>query len=254
MIRSEWGYESYTAGGTTNSRGVAVLMNNNFDLKVRNIERDQTGNWIILDITMLDMDITLVCLYGPNDDRPDFYHQVKNNIEKFGNPHCMICGDYNLVQDQILDTFNYSNINNPKAKETVLQMKVDMGLCDPWRVLNKDTKRFTWRKNNPVKQARLDFFFISSEILNIIDQADILPGYRTDHSMVIIGLSKSNNIKRGRGSWKMNNDLLEDEEYVTLHHKRAVKSAFSLFQILNRQTRPKISFKMIYCMLILLVN
>ena len=50
IVRSEWGYEIYMAGHTTNSRGVAVLMNNNFDFKVRNIHRDNVGNWIVLDI------------------------------------------------------------------------------------------------------------------------------------------------------------------------------------------------------------
>ena len=38
MIRSEWGYEAYVAGNTTNSRGVAILMNNNFEFKVQNVQ------------------------------------------------------------------------------------------------------------------------------------------------------------------------------------------------------------------------
>ena len=214
MIRSEWGYEIYIAGNTSNSRGVAILINNNFDFKVQSIDRDPTGNWIIMNINMLSMDITLCCLYGPNDDQPTFYNCVKETIENVGNPYCIICGDFNLVQDQQMDTFNYVNINNPKAKEMVLKIKDDFDLSDPWRVLNPDKKRYTWRKNNPIKQARLDFFLISSEMLNIIDFADIIPGYRTDHSMVVIGLNNNNNIRRGRGSWKLNNDLLRDNEYV----------------------------------------
>lgn len=202
-----------------NSRGVAVLFNNDFEFKVNNIDRDENGNWIVLNICMLSMNITLVSLYGPNDDQPNFYTHVKNVVNNFGNPHCILCGDFNLVQDQNLDTFNYLNRNNPKAKEIVLKIKEDMDLCDPWRILNPNNKRFTWRKSNPIKQARLDFFLVSSEILNVIDYVDILPGYRTDHSMVIIGLCNSN-IQRGRGAWKLNNDLLEDEEYV-----KAVKDA-----------------------------
>ncbi len=214
MIRSEWGYETYIAGYTSNSRGVAVLVNNNFDFKVRNIQRDQAGNWIVLDITMLSMDITLVCLYGPNDDQPRFYDNMKTIMENVGNPYYIICGDFNLVQNQSMDTFNYVNINNPKAKEIVIKMKEDLDLCDPWRVLNPDTKRYTWRKNNPIKQARLDYFLISSELLNLIGVADIMPGYRTDHSIVTIGLNKGSNIIRGRGSWKFNNELLKEEEFL----------------------------------------
>ena len=209
MVRSEWGYETFVAGNTTNSRGVAILMNNNFDFKIRNVQRDKDGNWIILDIAIF-------CLYGPNDDQPNFYNNMKEMIDNIGNPYCIICGDFNLVQNQTLDTYNYVNINNPKAKEAVLNMKEELGLSDPWRVLNPDTKRYTWRKSNPVKQARLDFFLISSELLNFIDLAEVMPGYRTDHSMVVIGLDRNNSITRGRGSWKLNNELLKEEEYVNL--------------------------------------
>ena len=99
-------------------------------------------------------------MYGPNDDQPEFYNHLKDVVENVGNPHYIMCGDFNLVQDQKLDTFNYIHINNPKSKEMVLKIKEDLELCDPWRVLNPDIKRFTWRKNNPIKQARLDFFLL----------------------------------------------------------------------------------------------
>ena len=93
MVRSEWGYETFVAGNTTNSRGVAILMNNNFDFKIRNVQRDEGGNWIILDIAMLSMDLTICCLYGPNDDQPNFYNNMKEMIDNIGNPYCIICGE-----------------------------------------------------------------------------------------------------------------------------------------------------------------
>lgn len=46
-----------------------------------------------------------------------------------------------------MDTQNYSHINNPKAKEKVLEMMSDLKLVD--RVLNPDKRVFTWKKKNP---------------------------------------------------------------------------------------------------------
>ena len=37
-------------------------------------------------------------------------------IEEFANENIIICGDFNLVQNQDLDTHNRVNINNPRAK------------------------------------------------------------------------------------------------------------------------------------------
>ena len=63
--------------------------------------------------------------------------------------------------------------------------------------------------------CRLDFFLVSqSTFCNTID-AEIIPGYKTDHSMITIKVSlHSNNM--GHGFWKLNTSLLEDTEYVAL--------------------------------------
>lgn len=214
FIRSEWGYDSYIAGYNTNSRGVAILFNNNFDFKVNRIKRDDNGNWIAMDIHIKQLEITMLCLYGPNKDTPDFYALLKDVVNDFNNPLCILCGDWNLVQDPIIDTYNYDNINNPKAREYVLQMMEELNMCDPWRVHFPGTTRYTWRRQNPLKQARLDFFLISSELLNIVEFVDIQPGYRTDHSCVVLHL-RNEYIKHGKGTWKFNNSLLKEDEYVS---------------------------------------
>jgi exonuclease III len=70
QITTEWGYKCYFASNTSQSRGVAVLMNNNFDFKVNKVVIDVAGNYIILVIKTMETEITLVNIYGPNrDDR-----------------------------------------------------------------------------------------------------------------------------------------------------------------------------------------
>lgn len=124
-----------------------------------------------------------------------------------------MCGDFNLVQDQNLDTYNYVNINNPKAKDCILTIKDDFNLTDPFRDLYKQKIRYTWRKSNPVKQARLDFFLVSDSLMPSIDKVDILPSYRSDHSTVVLSLH-INEFQKGTGLWKFNNSLLKDIEYA----------------------------------------
>lgn len=45
----------------------------------------------------------MVNLYGPNRDDQDFYSNVGNIIEEFGNEFVILCGDWNVVQDFKLD-------------------------------------------------------------------------------------------------------------------------------------------------------
>ena len=98
----------------------------------------------------------------------------------------ILCGYFDLVQEQYLDTYNYVNISNPKAKDYVLSTKEDFNLVDPFRELHNQTIRYTWPKINPVKQARLDFFLISDSLMQSMCNVNILPRYKSDHSMVVL--------------------------------------------------------------------
>ena len=77
FIKSEWGYEVFFSSFTNSSRGVMILMNNNFEYKVERVKTDKNGNYIILDIIIQGKRITLVNLYGPNQDNPNFYTNIK---------------------------------------------------------------------------------------------------------------------------------------------------------------------------------
>ena len=97
-------------------------------------------------------------MYGPNTDKPSFFETILQCIEEFANEQYLICGDFNLVLDQKLDTKNYLYINHPKGQETLLQNLEAFDLKDTFRELYPTLRRYTWRKLSPMKLARLDFF------------------------------------------------------------------------------------------------
>jgi hypothetical protein len=57
------------------------------------------------------------------------------------------------------------------------------------------------------------FSYIIDSIYSKCSASDIGLSYRSDHSPVSIVLKKINQT-RGRGTWKFNNSLLRDEEFV----------------------------------------
>ena len=71
-VKNEWGYKIFMAGLTSNKRGVMVLLNNNFQHNIGRIVTDPNGNFLILEITVKGKKITLVNIYGPNEDRHNF--------------------------------------------------------------------------------------------------------------------------------------------------------------------------------------
>ena len=70
----------------------------------------------------------------------------------------------------------------------------------------------------PEIQCRLDFFVISNTLCPATSKAEILPGYRTDHSMITLRINTVTN-PRGPGFWKLNTHLLTESEYINLIRK-----------------------------------
>ena len=99
-----------------------------------------------------------------------------------------MAGDFNLVLNPTIDYNNYKHINNPKAQEKLIGLISELDLCDVWREINPEIQRFTWRRNNPLQQARLDFCLIAENLITHVKDADIIYGYRSDHSIINLEL------------------------------------------------------------------
>ena len=167
-----------------------------------------------MDINIEGKQVTLVCLYGPNEDNPQFYKNIMQKVVEFENEQVIMCGDWNLVVNADKDYDNYLHINNPRAREVVVNLLQDDNFKDPWRIMNEEVRKYTWRRLRPTKkQSRLDFFLVHDRIFQYATNADIIPGYRTDHSAIILKLTLHES-ERGKGYWKFNNSLLKDKKYV----------------------------------------
>ena len=149
-IRSSWDYECYFSSFTSNARGTAILFSNNFEFNILKEKGDINGNYLVLDINVDKINFTLVSIYGPNDDNPQFYANIMSIVEEFGNENFIICGDFNLVLCPELDYCNYLHVINPKSREKVLELIEERSLIDPYRQLYPDSYRYTWRKNKSI--------------------------------------------------------------------------------------------------------
>ena len=233
IVRAEWGFDCYFSSFTTNSRGVAILFNNNFTFKVHGCEMDELGNRLALDVEIEDYRITLVNIYGPNNDSPAFYDDLNDVVNEFENPHTIVCGDWNLILDEELDCRNYVKVNNPNARKRVIEVCNELDLIDVWRIQNPNCRRYTWRQHDTLKQSRLDFFLISSELHAKFVSCDIKPGYRSDHSLVDIYFDFKQ-VERGKGFWKFNDSLLKDKTYVNLV-KETIRSVIDQYNLIPGQ-------------------
>ena len=89
-------------------------------------------------------------------------------------------------------------------------------LCYICRVHNPEMKHCTWRRKTPLKQRRLDYFLISDQLQDQIDQVDIIPSIQSDHSTLKQKVCGTKRSSKGPSCWKLNNSLLQDKVFTEL--------------------------------------
>jgi len=77
--------------------GVAILFNNNFSFQISRTYTDPEGRFIICALNTNGKFITLVNIYAPNEDDPNYFTSVFNQLLGFKCDEIIIGGDYNLV-------------------------------------------------------------------------------------------------------------------------------------------------------------
>ena len=164
----------------------------------------------------------LASIYGPNEDNPGFYEKLNRTIEEFDAEHIIVAGDLNFLINPEIDSVNYARENNIRAKQAFLELAYSHNLIDAWRHMHPAERRYTWTQQNPRKAGRLDMFFTSDHLLNSIADADITPGYRTDHSAITLTIECKQ--KRGNGLWKFNISHLADDDYSEVVEKCIVQT------------------------------
>lgn len=211
---AEWGYKALFSCCTSNKAGACILFNNNFDLEIMKTRSDPNGRFIICDIKANGKMITLCNLYAPNDDKPDFFRDISTYLREFQCDEIIIGGDFNLVLDITKDKRGGRPTTHKNSLKEVKEICETWDVIDIWRTLNPEEERFTWRQKNPNIQCRLDFFLASQSLMGNINTADIVPGYKTDHSMITMEITTNFN-PRGPGLWKLNTSFLSEDNYVS---------------------------------------
>ena len=120
----------------------------------------------------------------------------------------MIMGDFNSVINNDLDIVS----GNPHCTQDVQRFSQTMSrlnVIDVWRVLHADEKAYTWSKAQPFIARRLDYCFVSDNVMQSCVSFDIVSLPNTDHRAVTLRLSTSSFV-RGPGYWQFNNSYLKN--------------------------------------------
>lgn len=215
--KRDWGNDIFFSHGTSHSAGVAILIGkSNEKVNNSNVMCDNQGRYIILEVELNKEVITLMNLYGPNDDKGQkmYYEQIHRLLlTKVSGTQLLLGGDFNIFLDHTLDKKG-GIARDRQALQTINNMIDDLSLVDVWRKQNPYKKCYTWpARQNPPVACRLDYWLVSASIVKNVVSVKINESIGTDHKLIQIKQKYEGENLRGPGFWKFNNSLLEDGKY-----------------------------------------
>ena len=99
----------FHANGKQKKAGVAILISDNIDLKIKKITRDKEGYYIVVKGSIQEDDITVINVYATNIGAPQYIRQKLTDIKGEIDSNTIIVGDFNTpthTNGQIIKTEN----------------------------------------------------------------------------------------------------------------------------------------------------
>ena len=81
--------------GNQKKAGVAILISDKIDFKIKTITREKEGHYIMIKGSIQEEDITMVNIYAPNIGAPRYIRQILTAIKWEIDSNTIIVGDFN---------------------------------------------------------------------------------------------------------------------------------------------------------------
>jgi len=173
---------------TKNSRGVAILVSRKLNFEFIDEFKDNDENILCLKCKINGLEMLLFSVYGPNNNDTAFFDKIGNILDCNPGLISIMGGDWNFVNDtnpteENLDVINMQSLPNPANSKRMNLICKNNNLIDPYRVFYPENKEFTYHPFGTIRQnrSRLDFFYVSSDLINFINKVEIGQSMTTRH-------------------------------------------------------------------------
>ena len=141
------------ANGNQKKAGVAILISDKIDFKTKTITRDEEGYYIMIQGSIQEEDITIVNIYAPNIEAPQYIRQMLTAIKGEIDSNTIRVGDFNTP----LSPMDRSSKMKIKKETQALNDTLNkMDLIDTYRTFHHKTREYTFFSSAHGTFSRID--------------------------------------------------------------------------------------------------
>ena len=128
----------FYANGDQKKAGVAILISDKIDFKIKVLKREKEGHYIMIKGSIQNEDITIINIYAPNIGAPQYIRQMLTSMKGEINNNTIVVGDFNTPLTSI-DRSTKQKIN--KETQTLNDTTDQLDLIDIYIYTTFHTKQ-----------------------------------------------------------------------------------------------------------------
>ena len=209
----------FHANGKQKKAGVAILISDKADFKIKKIKNDKEGHYIMIKGSVQEEDITIVNIYAPNIGTLQYIRKTLTDIKGEIDSNTIIVRDFNTPLTP-MDRSSKQKIN----KETqVLNDTLDkMDLIDIFRIFHPNAEEYTFFSSAHGTFSRINHILGHKSNLSKFKKIEIISSVFSDHNAMKLDINYKKKTVRNTNTGRLNNTFLNSQQ-VTKEIKRKIK-------------------------------
>ena len=171
----------FHANGNQKKAGVAILIPDNIDFKIKNVTTDKEGHYIMIKGSIQEEHITIINICAPNIGAPQYIRQLLTAIKEEIVNNTIIVGDFNTSLTP-MDRSSKQKIDKETQalKETIGQID----LVDIYRTFYSKTADYTSFSSANGTFSRIDHILGHKSSLSKLKKIEIISSIFSDHNTI----------------------------------------------------------------------
>ena len=185
----------FPTNGKQKKAGVVILISNKIDLKIK-IARDKEGHYIMIKGSVQEEDVTIVNIYAPNTEAPQYIRQTLTDIKGEIESNTIIVR-YFITPLTPMDRSSKQKIN--KETQVLSDTLDEMDLIDIYRTFHPNAE-YTFFSSAHGILSRIDHIFGHKSNLNKFKKIDTVSSIFSNHNAMRLVINYKQKTVRNRNT------------------------------------------------------
>ena len=190
------------ANGPERKAGVAILISDKIDFKMKAIKKDKEGHYLMVKGSIQEKDITIVNIYAPNVGAPRYLQQILTDIKEEVDGNTIIVGGFNTPFTS-MDRSSRQKIS--KATEILNDTIAKLDLIDIFRTLHpfSSIAHGTFSRINHILGHKAN--------INKFKSIEIISSIFSDYNGMKLEINHRKRNEKKLTTWRLNHMLLKNQ-------------------------------------------